>query len=328
MSDLTEQLSGRFLNAYRKLVEFDMRRELLREQTPTPPLPDLAYLISVASRLALNADVDSKLAGDQCQLAYDVAVRAPKFANGSAARVVPVCESILARIGNFPARNLLRNITAGLDRISDPFLGLEDAVREEENRSEEVPAGVTLTDFQVRLLRSLRHSATVSVSAPTSAGKSFTLELELLHRLAQANDYTAVFLVPTRALIRQVSVDLVELLRENKVECSVLSSLSLPEDGKGPRRLIFVFTQERLATFLAGAPPDLKVDAVIVDEAQEIGKDTRGITLERVVRVAARRFPGMTLFSAVRCGRTRSIWCRYSIALTRRPLTSSSTSGP
>ena len=247
----------------------------------------------------MNADIDSPLAGAQCQLAYDIAVRTPNFANGSSGTVTSVCEGILARIGNFPARNLLKNASPSLKRAIDPFLELETAVRVEENRSPGVPEGVTLTDFQVRLLESLRSAATVSVSAPTSAGKSFTLELELLHRLAKPGAYTAVFLVPTRALIRQVSVDLAQLLRENRVECSVLSSLSVPEkenSNERPQRLIFVFTQERFATFLAGTPADLKIDTIVVDEAQEIGKDRRCITLERVIRVAVRRFPTVRLF--------------------------------
>jgi hypothetical protein len=298
MSELTEQLSERFSSAYRRLVLFDLQQELLGHDTQKFPLADLAYLISIASRLALNADIDSQLAGAQCQLAYDIAVRAPRFANGSGGIVTPLCEGILARIGNFPARSLLRQTSLNLKRVTDPFLELESAVREEENRSQDTPEGVTLTDFQVRLLESLRGKASVSVSAPTSAGKSFTLELDLLHRLATTGPYTAIFLVPTRALIRQVSVDLTDLLRKNEVECSILSSLSVPgnDDGPKPRRFIFVLTQERFATLLAGAPADLNIDALIVDEAHEVGKDRRGITLERVIRLATRRFPAIQLF--------------------------------
>jgi hypothetical protein len=298
MSELTEQLSERFSEVYKRLVLSDLRHELMGGETQRLPLADLAYLISVASRLALNADIDSPLAGSQCQLAYDIAVRAPRFANGSGGVVTPLCEVILARIGNFPARTLLRQASAELRRIADPFLELEAAVREEENRSQDTPEGVTLTDFQVRLSKALRDTASVSVSAPTSAGKSFMLELELLHRLTTTGPYIAVFLVPTRALIRQVSVDLADLLRTNEVECSVLASLSVPEDGddKKPRRFIFVLTQERFATFLTGAPANLRIDAIIVDEAHEIGKDRRGITLERVIRLAMRRFPAAQLF--------------------------------
>jgi hypothetical protein len=298
MSELTEQLSSRFSSAYQSLVLADMRRELLGVSGEKMPVADVAYLIGAASRLALNADLDSQLAGAQCQLAYDIAVRAPKFANGTSSAVLTLCEGILSRIGNFPARKLLEGWSPNIRRAVDPFVELESAVREEENRLQDTPEGVTLTDFQVRLLDSLRNTTSVSVSAPTSAGKSFTLELELLFRLTKAGSYTAIFLVPTRALIRQVSVDLADLLRENAVQCSVLSSLSVPANEKdgSPRRLIFVLTQERFATLLAEAPIDFKIDAIIVDEAQEIGKDRRGITLERVIRLALRRFPLVQLF--------------------------------
>lgn len=298
MIELVQHLSERFISVYKNLVHSDLRSELLKEEAPEFPLADLAYLIGSASRFALNADIDSELAGAQCQLAYDIAVRAPKFANGSSATVIPLCEGILSRIGNFPARNLLRGLTMGSRRISDPFLEIEAMVRQEQNGSQEAPEGVTLTDFQVRLLQALRTAVNVSVSAPTSAGKSFTLELELLHRLSKPGPYVAIFLVPTRALIRQVSVDLADLMRKNKIECSVLSSLAVPESGDKEKvpRFIFVFTQERFATFLTGASRDLKIDAIIIDEAQEIGKDRRGITLERVIRLATRRFPGIQLF--------------------------------
>src|ERR1700733_5739147 len=135
MSELIEQLSERFSSVYKNLVFADLRQELLGSPTQIFPPTDLAYLISVASRLALNATVDSALAGAQCQLAYDIAVRAPRFANKNGGVIAPLCEGILSRIGNFPARGLLRQMSPDLVRITDPFLELEAAVREEENRS-------------------------------------------------------------------------------------------------------------------------------------------------------------------------------------------------
>jgi hypothetical protein len=297
-TEFVSQLPERFASAYKSLLSSDLGHELLGSERQNLSLGDLAYLLSVASRLSLNADLDSELAGAHCQLAYDVAVRIPKFANGNLKVIGPVCEAILSRIGNFPARNLLRRTTAQFDRDIDPYLELEIVVREAENGADDAPEGIILTDFQVRLLSALRDSATVSVSAPTSAGKSFTLELEILNRLKKGGPYVAIFLVPTRALIRQVSLDLMRLLKANDIECSVLSSLSIPEDGKNAEvgRYIFVLTQERFATFLAEAKSTLSIDAVIVDEAQEIGKDRRGITLERVVRLATRQFPSAQLF--------------------------------
>jgi hypothetical protein len=77
MSELTAQLSNRFSDAYRHLVLSDLRRELLRIEGTKPSTSDLAYLISTASRLALNADIDSPVAGAQCQLAYDMQYERP-----------------------------------------------------------------------------------------------------------------------------------------------------------------------------------------------------------------------------------------------------------
>lgn len=291
-------LGERFSAAYQRLIISDMRHELFGAEREHLPLEDVAYLMSTASRLSLNRDFDSELAAAECELAYDLAVRIPRFTNGSSGAVAPICDVILSRIGNFPARDLLRRDTATIRKVADPFLSIESIVREEENRSDDAPGDVTLTDFQVRLLSALRESSSVSVSAPTSAGKSFTLELELLYRLRSPGSYVAIFLVPTRALIRQVSVDLSDLFRKHNVDASVLSSVSIPPNAKNdqPRRLVFVLTQERFAALLGELLPEFNIDAIIVDEAQEIGRDRRGITLERVVRLALRRFPGAQLF--------------------------------
>src|SRR5579875_2679479 len=105
MSD-PETLSERFTTAYQQLVLHDLQCELLGKPHNPLPAKDLAYLVSNASRLALNATNDSLAAGQQCQLAYDIAVRVPRFANGTSGTIVPLCEGILARIGNFPARTL------------------------------------------------------------------------------------------------------------------------------------------------------------------------------------------------------------------------------
>ncbi len=130
-----------------------------------------------------------------------------------------------------------------------------------------------MTDFQVRLIRALETKSSVSVSAPTSAGKSFTLEIEVLRRLKDDDSYHAVFIVPTRALIRQVTFDLVKILREHDlVTVSVLSAPTTPEDITETKKLIYVLTQERLATLLTSETESLKIDAIIVDEAHEIGE--------------------------------------------------------
>jgi DEAD/DEAH box helicase len=289
----------KFQQVYRALLLADVQRQL-EPLIPFADLPedeDLAYVLSVASRLALSGGGDTlenALAGRQ---AYEVAVRCLNFANGSRPTVSAVSELILSRIGNFPARALLHKqdrLTAGQ---GDPFLELEMLVREYENAIRGTGSETVLTDFQVRLIRALETKQSVSVSAPTSAGKSFTLEIELLRRLKDESSYNAVFIVPTRALIRQVTFDLVKILRDHDLgSVAVLSAPTVPENVSEIRKLIYILTQERLATLLTSGDSGLKIDAIIVDEAHEIGESNRGLTLERVLGTMLLRFPAARLF--------------------------------
>jgi hypothetical protein len=300
MPDVQNQISDRFTGLYGELLAADVELELFGKSSRVITKPDLAYLLTVASRLSLSSEADSLEEAAHCRYAYEVAVRSPNFANGSSAEVSEISELILSRVGNFPAKRLLidRSLSAANSR-KDAFFEMEELIRERENTFTDGDNSCALTDFQVRLLDSLRAKSYVSVSAPTSAGKSFTLELDLLRRLRKAHQYVAVYLVPTRALIRQVSLDLIELFRDNQVRASVLSTISVPPPqlaNPRPQRIVFVLTQERFATLLAEVSKDFLIDAIIVDEAQEIGGEERGITLERVLQIALRRFPAVSLF--------------------------------
>lgn len=288
----------RFDRVYRSLVVADIRRQLapLAEVRTIPDDEDLAYALSVATGLALEGNGESEESGHSGRMAYEIAIRSLNFANGSTPTVRAVSDLILSRIGNFPARALL-NEQAGPNKApDDPFLNTEMMVRSYENQLRGTGAETTLTDFQVRLIRALERKRSVSVSAPTSAGKSFTLELELLRRLSDEESYVAVFIVPTRALIRQVTFDLVRILRDHNLSLPILSAPSSPADLSKTAKLIYVLTQERLATLLDSSTEELKLDAVIVDEAHEIGESNRGQTLERVLATALRRFPRARLF--------------------------------
>jgi replicative superfamily II helicase len=288
----------KFNLVYRSLLIADVQRQLA---TPFPNRSfleeeDLAYALSVASGLALSGNGDTAEGANAARKAYEVAIRSLNFANGSTPTVRAVCDLILSRIGNFPARSLLHEQVGPASAIRDPFLGVEMMVRRYENQLRGTGSEIVLTDFQVRLVRALETKSSVSVSAPTSAGKSFTLEVELLRRLKDEQSYVAVFIVPTRALIRQVTFDLVKILRDHGLSVPVLSAPTMPEDSTVIKKLIYVLTQERLATLFSSGDGNLKVDAIIVDEAHEIGESSRGQTLERVLAVALSRFPKARLF--------------------------------
>jgi replicative superfamily II helicase len=288
----------RFDQVYRSLLVADVQRDLapLVPERSFPEDEDLAYALSVATRLALSGTGDTTESANAGRRAYEVAIRSLNFANGSMPTVRAICDLILSRIGNFPARSLLEQQSGTDSALGDPFLGVEMLVRRYENHLRGTGSETVLTDFQVRLIKALETNRSVSVSAPTSAGKSFTLELELLRRLKDEQAYVAVFIVPTRALIRQVTFDLVKLLREHDLSVPVISAPTTPQETTETNKLIYVLTQERLATLLTSVDGKLKLDAIIVDEAHEIGESNRGQTLERVLAVSLNRFPGARLF--------------------------------
>jgi hypothetical protein len=289
--------SKRFDAVYRQILTEDVRRQLSPMLKAGPIAhEDIWYALSVASRLALFGDGREPDSARAARMAYEVAIRSLEFANGDASAIRSVADLVLSRIGNFPARHLL-NENEGEAKVLDPFLGVEILAREFENKLSDSSENVVLTDFQVRLVRSFEAHRAVSVSAPTSAGKSFTLEIELLRRLQAEVAYTAIFVVPTRALIRQVTFDLVRLLRENNlVDVSVQSAPASGNETDAAQKRIFVLTQERLATLISSSPTLSTLDALIVDEAHEIAEANRGLTLERVLYLTLAKFPSARIF--------------------------------
>lgn len=139
--------------------------------------------------------------------------------------------------------------------------------------------------FQKQLWNEIRNAGWISVSAPTSAGKSFILARWICELMRVSEVATVVYLVPTRALISQVQRDLRDLFaREGLADASVSSLPILKVDESTPPilRRVLVFTQERLHILLS-SHPDLAIRALIVDEAQKVGDRQRGVLLQDVI---------------------------------------------
>lgn len=143
-------------------------------------------------------------------------------------------------------------------------------------------------DFQNELWRTLAKKDWVSASAPTSAGKSFLLEKWIQKTVAERAGSTIFYVVPTRALISQVEADLRHLLAgvSSKVSISTLP-LAAPSDAA---HHIFVYTQERFHLYLQKDLPNLTADLIVIDEAQQIGSNQRGVLLQQVLELSADRF--------------------------------------
>ena len=101
---------------------------------------------------------------------------------------------------------------------------------------------LAVNPFQGKFWESVRANDWLSVSAPTSAGKSRIIREYFLETARQTGPFTLVYLVPTRALIEEVSRD---LRRELPSGVGVFT-MPWDPDLKDSPKTILVVTQERL----------------------------------------------------------------------------------
>jgi hypothetical protein len=142
--------------------------------------------------------------------------------------------------------------------------------------------------FQRRFWSAVEQAAWVSVSAPTSAGKSYIVRRWFEEQLADRTHFTGIFVVPTRALIEEVGADLTTQFATLDV-----GIYTLPWDAEVAERArkILVLTQERLH-LLQQRLPTASADLLFIDEAQKFGDGARGVLLQQTIEEAVRRNPG------------------------------------
>ena len=192
--------------------------------------------------------------------------------------------AIFALLSNSSAITLsLKRGLVGDSYLSDiPYGSLLDVKRQQISNS--IIDGdniVILNEFQKEVYSSVDNNQTIAVSAPTSAGKSFILLHVLSDFIRDTPSAKIVYIVPTRALIQQVELDIREHLKKLEIRAEVTSVPVLPEQYNR-KACTFVFTQERLQWVL-NEHPNLQFDLIIVDEAHKIGDRSRGILLQQVL---------------------------------------------
>ena len=204
-------------------------------------------------------------------------------------------ELILIRLGLFPTISLSIDQYGYKDFLNiwnkekiqalPPVIASEIAIKETKNKYSLMQHEEYLTDFQAEVLNRLSKKESLSISAPTSAGKSFILKRYILQQFIKKDKFTAVYIVPTRALISQIHSEFKEDLKKYRiVDVDIFtSSYELVGDIAHPyKKSIMILTPERLQT-IEGKTDNFEVNLLIVDEAQKIENTDRGIILEESV---------------------------------------------
>lgn len=264
-----------FQSEYRSLLSWHLKMDLGFESNVEIPEDDLQIrLSSAAATFALSANSKFK------EAAYRIAVSIEGLRPGLNYDGNGFAELILSRLGNFPT---IQAFLPESDRLPLQLFSESKSHRLENTVIDEVVGQFVMTDFQTKLWTKLSESAAITtIVAPTSAGKSFALQRFLLREFSRNQNSWFLYVVPSRALINQVSEEFARLLRVHNLSNFSILSTPTPTADLGITGGLFVLTQERLQTLLE-ADPALVFRLVVVDEAQVISDSDRGILLQTAI---------------------------------------------
>lgn len=193
--------------------------------------------------------------------------------------------SILTKLGNFASLSIAVENSEAFDTIET---SLEKQIKK---TYQKVPFNnFVFTDPQYKLFEAMKDSNHYSFSGPTSFGKSFIMDAFIQYIITERHGIdNIVILVPTRALINQVTARLKKSITNKNYR--VLAHPVVPMIYKNRMlKYIFVFTPERLISYL-GEKENPVINYMFVDEAHKIiaEKDSRSPLYYHAILLAERK---------------------------------------
>jgi len=262
------------------------------------PLSDnqISRLLETASLFALTNDIAYE------KLAYKMAVYLLSQYKTDYPTLPAAVEIIMSRLGDLPTIHSIIENQDGKDYFSyfepetfdqntvSTYLKFPEVlVKKITNRIKITDQkSLTFTDFQARIYSLLREKQNVIFSAPTSTGKSYVLHNYIAESLLNSREYCAVYIAPTKALIAEVQANIEETItsfgaRLDEFAVFLSSNFLNMEEVKETKKKVFVLTQERLQEAMANNPLT-NVKLLVVDEAQKISDESRGVIIEDAVQ--------------------------------------------
>lgn len=112
-----------------------------------------------------------------------------------------------------------------------------------------------------------------SYSGPTSMGKSFVMQTFIKNQIELDKGYNFALLVPTKALINEVTSELTKTLRNyfSEKDYRIVTSAGAVV-LKDVHHFIFIMTPERMA-YLLTLYRDMPIDYIFIDEAHKISEE-------------------------------------------------------
>ena len=295
LNSLLDKLSytDYFRLQYKKLLVYSVRKQFKNlEYSDSDFEIDFGYLISCASLLSQSKN------GKYLEMAYRICQTAISDENLDEIHH-NACGAIFSMLLNSPSVSLAQEREYISHDYFDklPVQNIIDIKRKHFNNTiENGEKFVLLNDFQKDVYDAAKSNKFLTISAPTSVGKSFILLQIIKDAIVKDPISKIVYIVPTRALIQQVELDIKELLKNNHCIAEVSGVPIIPEHWTS-QATILVFTQERLQWFL-NENSEIHFDIIIIDEAQKIGDGARGILLQEVLQQTLGDFGTQYIFAS------------------------------
>jgi len=214
---------------------------------------------------------------------------------------------VLSRIGNLQTFNTVRreqvdvSFEERLISSLDSALGLELS---SDLQQHELGDGTVLSSFQRDILNALQAGKDIAISGPTSSGKSFILRKYIQRELESEDQFEAIYVVPTRALIAEVSEKLSSLNDDldGEQEIEVRTGAYFEEESEDPEidsNSFLVVTPERCLRLIdedtrARIDPDL----IFFDEIQNVQDGQRGVLFEDIIQLLSESWPETQIVAA------------------------------
>lgn len=124
-----------------------------------------------------------------------------------------------------------------------------------------------LTSFQKKTWDLLMQDGNIGISAPTSAGKSFIVLLNLAYNIIE-KEIDIIYLVPTLSLLYQIKQDLNYILRKFGAKDYIILD-SYEDTLNNYRNCVYIMTQEKAQSLIANTKINRNT-ILVVDEIQNI----------------------------------------------------------
>lgn len=217
--------------------------------------------------------------------------------------IAKICYILFSRVGNLTGTRFLKALFAehSLNPEEQVSLFTEDVLLEREllrKRQQNMlyieEKSYLTTDFQRELWNSLIQEDSIAVSAPTSSGKSFILKKYIEHQFSLHVDYIVLYIVPSRALINQVSEELRVDLNDVEIRTAFIEGVEQLYN-----KIIYVLTPERAIKIVNLAEQLIKPNIIFIDEIQGVEEEQgRGNLFEYVYSELAKQFPASKIITA------------------------------